>query len=156
MQIPGLWRLGVELYLDRIGNLGAYFFGGCCMFLFADRISLNLVLATVLPSVAVLFPSAAAVTVALWVAIPYFAISFGLRAPHIFSELSGYDYSYGIYIYAFPVQQAVTFLIIPDASQKWLLALSISIAVTCVLAMLSWILVERPALTQKRRLVSRP
>jgi peptidoglycan/LPS O-acetylase OafA/YrhL len=59
------------------------------------------------------------------------------------------DYSYGIYIYAFPVQQTISFLVAPRSG--WMMfALALPAAVA--LAVLSWHVVERPALNMKRRL----
>jgi peptidoglycan/LPS O-acetylase OafA/YrhL len=57
------------------------------------------------------------------------------------------DYSYGLYIYAFPVQQCVTYFW-PDSLpyQNFLLAG----AVTLALAVASWHWVEKPALDLKR------
>lgn len=56
------------------------------------------------------------------------------------------DLSYGIYIYAWPVQQ-ITVAYLPDA--PFILLLSISVAVTTALAWLSWRFVEKPALAFK-------
>ena len=53
------------------------------------------------------------------------------------------DYSYGVYIYAFPVQQSVAALV-PGISIWGMIA--IASAVTLVLAVLSWHWIERPAL----------
>lgn len=57
------------------------------------------------------------------------------------------DVSYGTYLYAFPVQQFVILWLGRDAPFASLL--SLSIAVTLVVAWLSWRLVERPALRLK-------
>lgn len=59
------------------------------------------------------------------------------------------DLSYGMYLYAFPVQQTVSYLIAPRSG--WVLFV-LSLPVTAVLAAASWHLVERPALGLKRRL----
>jgi peptidoglycan/LPS O-acetylase OafA/YrhL/predicted O-methyltransferase YrrM len=59
------------------------------------------------------------------------------------------DYSYGIYIYAFPAQQAISFLLRPTSG--WLM-FAISMPITSVLAVLSWHWIERPALNIKSRL----
>ena len=56
------------------------------------------------------------------------------------------DYSYGVYIYAFPVQQSVAALI-PGVSVLSMLLISVS--TTLVLAALSWHLLERRALGLK-------
>jgi peptidoglycan/LPS O-acetylase OafA/YrhL len=57
------------------------------------------------------------------------------------------DYSYGIYIYAFPVQQVVALLI--GVRYGFVTYLAASTAGTLVLAALSWHLVERPAMSLK-------
>jgi peptidoglycan/LPS O-acetylase OafA/YrhL len=60
------------------------------------------------------------------------------------------DYSYGIYIYAFPIQQALTALA-PSAS-PWAHIFA-ALLFTLPFAILSWHLVEKPALTLKARVV---
>ena len=57
------------------------------------------------------------------------------------------DYSYGIYIYAFPVQQSVAALV-PGVSVLGMLL--ISAPATFLLAALSWHLLERRALDLKK------
>lgn len=66
--------------------------------------------------------------------------------------LSGGDYSYGIYLYAFPVQQTVAFL--APGLRQWYWNIAMSLPVAIALAMVSWHLVERPALRLRRRLHS--
>lgn len=63
------------------------------------------------------------------------------------------DFSYGVYIYAFPVQQFGVMLL--GADQPYLPMLVLSMAVTGVLAVLSWHLVESPSLGMKRFLKAR-
>lgn len=62
------------------------------------------------------------------------------------------DYSYGVYIYAFPVQQSLMALV-PDLSVAQMIAAST--AVTLTLAALSWHLVEKRALALKGRLTAK-
>jgi len=82
--------------------------------------------------------------------VGYTALWLGhLRVP----GLRGYnrlgDYSYGTYIYAFPVQQAVTALL--PGSSPWLLT-ALALPVTALLSVLSWHLVESPALERRDQL----
>lgn len=58
------------------------------------------------------------------------------------------DYSYGVYIYAFPIQQALVQLL---AVRDPLTLTSIALPVTLAFAMMSWHLVESPALGLKGR-----
>ena len=59
-----------------------------------------------------------------------------------------HDYSYGTYLYGFPVQQS---LILGGLASPWPL-FACAIVATLALAALSWHLVERPALEQKSRI----
>jgi peptidoglycan/LPS O-acetylase OafA/YrhL len=59
------------------------------------------------------------------------------------------DYSYGVYVYAFPVQQVISQLVTPHSG--WVLFV-LAMPVTFGLAVLSWHFVERPALDLKTRL----
>jgi peptidoglycan/LPS O-acetylase OafA/YrhL len=56
------------------------------------------------------------------------------------------DYSYGIYIYAFPVQQTLVLLVAGITPAQLIIAAT---AATLPLAMLSWHLVEKPMLARK-------
>ena len=62
------------------------------------------------------------------------------------------DYSYGLYIYAFPVQQSLVARFPELTPGPLFLA---AFAVTLVLAILSWHLIENPALGIKRRILSK-
>lgn len=57
------------------------------------------------------------------------------------------DYSYGVYIYAFPIQQMFAHLV-PSASPLGNMALSAGVTLLCAIA--SWNLVERHALSKVR------
>jgi peptidoglycan/LPS O-acetylase OafA/YrhL len=59
------------------------------------------------------------------------------------------DISYGLYIYAFPIQQMIA-NIIPDVQPISMFMLSAVVTVT--LALLSWHLVEKPALKMKGKI----
>ena len=80
-------------------------------------------------------------------AIPYAAISFALT-PLPFIKRSGRfgDFSYGMYIYAFPIMQTIVMLY-PRIGQAAFVAVSVSLAV--VAGALSWWLVESRALKAK-------
>lgn len=87
-------------------------------------------------------------TVAGVVCIPYLTIyAAHLPIPYLNTFGRSGDFSYGIYIYHYPVQQT---LILVTANALLLPALfGLSFAVTFALAFLSWNLVEKRALTAK-------
>lgn len=85
---------------------------------------------------------------AILLIIPTLSIAFGNASwPGVRSAGRFGDLSYGIYIYAFPVQQFGVMLLGKD--QPYFPMLAISIAVTGILAALSWHFVESPALRLK-------
>jgi peptidoglycan/LPS O-acetylase OafA/YrhL len=60
------------------------------------------------------------------------------------------DYSYGIYLYGFPVQQTIAYLF-PD-TRIWFLNALLALPIVVLLAMVSWHCIEYPALALKRKL----
>jgi peptidoglycan/LPS O-acetylase OafA/YrhL len=86
---------------------------------------------------------------ASWVLIPTLVLSFGFaRSPALSWLTRSGDYSYGVYIYAFPVQQTVVSLWPNLAVGPYIVLVS---AIVLVLAAASWHLVEAPALRLKPR-----
>lgn len=83
--------------------------------------------------------------------VPALSIWVGMQSWPIIRRAGRFgDFSYGIYIYAFPVQQFGVLLLGKD--QPYWLLLTLSLLVTGSLAMLSWYFVEAPALKLKRYL----
>jgi peptidoglycan/LPS O-acetylase OafA/YrhL len=81
-----------------------------------------------------------------WVILPFLVIAFGLSQSSLLSRIANHDYSYGIYIYAFPVQQAIVHFW-PYMPLK--LYLTVTGLLTLILAAASWHLIEKPALKMK-------
>ena len=122
------------------------FIAGALLLLFEHRVRLSLlwiVVAAVLLGVVIavgLGPSLGTLPLAfllLWLGVVLPLQRVGSR----------YDISYGVYIYAWPVQQVVTLIAGPGLFIP--LDLLIVLAVTVPLAFLSCILIERPALARK-------
>lgn len=107
-----------------------------------------------------LFLLAAAVSVALifvpngvrFSALPiaYVTMYLGLHSPRRNEIVLSGDYSYGLYLYGFPVQQAI--MAISPALRHWYLNLLLAIPCAVMVAIGSWWLVERPALAQRKQL----
>ena len=92
-------------------------------------------------------------------AFAYLVLWLAVRLPPAFRRVGRvHDYSYGFYIYAFPVQQLFALIGVPDLGLFPYLLLST--LGTLVLAVPSWHLVERPAMQWKnwtpKRAVSAP
>ena len=89
--------------------------------------------------------------VALGAVLPFFVISLGRTSIASLRFLRGHDYSYGLYLYGFIVQQTlVHFLGVHSPILDGLMALPI----TLVFAVVSWHFVERRALSMKPRRVT--
>jgi peptidoglycan/LPS O-acetylase OafA/YrhL len=87
-------------------------------------------------------------------AIAFAVLVLAFRTPAWLRRLTAPgDLSYGIYVYAFPVQQSVAAI---WGAIDPLLMMAIAFPVTYGLAFVSWRLVERPALALKRLVASRP
>ncbi len=89
------------------------------------------------------------------VAIPYAAIFTAYRAPAALRRLTAHgDMSYGLYLFAWPIGQAV--VMVGGGSVGPWTVIAVSLPVAYVLAMASWRFVERPALAYKTRFARPP
>lgn len=87
-------------------------------------------------------------------AFAYLLVWLAIRLPRPFRRIGArHDYSYGIYIYGFVVQQVLSVV----GYARWGLAAYLFLAVTftLLLAMASWHLVERPAMRLKDLTIGR-
>ncbi len=86
------------------------------------------------------------------VALTYCTVFLGVTPIRKIPVLSGGDYSYGIYLYAYAIQQAVSYLLPGLRQFYWNILISLPIVI--VLAMCSWKFVEEPTLSLRKRLTS--
>lgn len=82
--------------------------------------------------------------------IAYVTVCLGLLNPPRNRFMLSGDYSYGLYLYGFPVQQAV-YTVFP-AFHSWYFNLLLAIPLTALIATGSWWLVERPILRHRTML----
>lgn len=135
-------------------HFGIYYAVGCVLFLYRSRVPAAIWLAVAALGIWAASFGTGATTLVGQVAIPYSVIVLGYRAPSgldLIMRRIG-DLSYGTYIYAFPVQQAIVHYnlgISPGA------LIASSLPITYLLAWLSWNIVERPALRLRSRLAIR-
>lgn len=80
--------------------------------------------------------------------LPFLVLAFGLARSRLLGALGRYDYSYGIYIYAFPIQQTFAKFYPGMPLGYYLLATGL---VTVLLAAMSWHFIEKTALNFKPR-----
>jgi peptidoglycan/LPS O-acetylase OafA/YrhL len=131
-------------------RLTAMFFVGSALFLFRDRVRMDRRVFVLLAlAVAASMWNSATFRIVHTLAIPYlvFYFAFVPGGPiRLYNRLG--DYSYGIYIYAWPVQQMVAASIPGITPLRMLL---VSFACTLALAVISWHVIEKRALAFGKR-----
>lgn len=139
--------------VDHILRFLFCFLVGASMFTWRKQLYLSLPIAFALWLATWIFYSTSLYQPALIVAIGYSAMWFALvpGGPiRRFNQMG--DYSYGVYIYGFPIKQAAI-AILPALSVSGLLMFSFPVIL--LLAILSYHLVERPMLKLRKPMVAR-
>lgn len=138
-----------------LSKLLPYFLGGAVVYMLRERIPLRWWVA--LPSLAL-----GLVIVSTWntwggqLAAPLYAIAILWVASWLPSPvlIQRNDISYGVYIYAWPIQQLLALAGVHERGQ-WVYNLSTA-ALTAVAATASWLLVERPVMRRARQVGKKP
>lgn len=87
--------------------------------------------------------------------LSYCVIYVGTMRFPMFDRLVKSDLSYGVYLYGYPITQALVFFLLPylalaDKGVKLAIVMSSALALTILFAWASWIWIEKPALRLKR------
>ena len=149
---PLVWsRFHLDAYppvwlIWRITTQATYFAAGMIIHAWADRITVNKKTCGLLFSFIVLGAWAGLYAWTAPLFLPLFILMISAFFPRLLQQEIG-DYSYGIYIYNHPVQQALYSLNI--ARDSLLNFILISLLCVLPLAFLSWRLIEQPALRLK-------
>jgi len=134
--------------VERLLTLGFPFAAGAALAVWRQHVPMGAPIALVLAGVAALALPTPLFPAAFAVALAYSVLWLGhLRIPTLLRYNRLGDFSYGTYIYAFPVQQSVAAL---GVASPWL-NMAVALPVTLFCAVLSWKLVEEPALARVRR-----
>jgi peptidoglycan/LPS O-acetylase OafA/YrhL len=140
---------GAPLYSTARAFL--FFVIGSCFWVWRSRIVYSHGLALVMVGVLYLFADQPFRTAAFYVGLPYIVMYTAFTTNIVISKYQDLgDYSYGTYIFAFPIQQSIVAILgvsISPSRLFWFAA-----PITFVLAFLSWRFVERPALGLRKRL----
>jgi peptidoglycan/LPS O-acetylase OafA/YrhL len=130
-----------SLEFVALADCGLNLMMGAALWVYAARIPHSAWLAAAAALALIILPRA----VMLHLILPYLVLSLGLARP-VLPPIP--DFSYGTYLYAFPVQQTIVGLLGPATLPLILL----SIPVTLACAALSSRLIEQPALRLKASL----
>ncbi len=139
-----------SLALLNAVTLGGYFGAGAILYCYRDKVPLSWKLAIV--SVVVIAISIATATFRVLAGLPVAYLMMWLGTVLPLQRLAAKnDVSYGMYVYAFPVQQllGLTLLAVGAANIPVWAFIALSVAFTVPFAWLSWALVERPAMRFK-------
>ena len=136
---------------DQHVRFGTFFLAGMCFYLYRDvvRHSLAMFLVSlVLAAAALFFTPAASAGLAVFggYCLLYIAFAPWLRLHHFARRA---DLSYGVYLYAWPVELVLVRFMAPSAINPYVL-FGLVCVLTCGVAALSWACIEGPALRLKR------
>ena len=143
-------KLGLESdILRKVTRLGMFFFLGSALYLYRKLLPWNWKIALALLSLSLISARTEWWFLVHVLTLPYLTIYLAhLKIP----RLSGFgrygDFSYGIYIFSFPVQQLMMHWLDPHLSLPAFMA--ISLVASIAIAAVSWYLIESPALRLKR------
>jgi peptidoglycan/LPS O-acetylase OafA/YrhL len=135
-------------FLDSLVRFWLCFFLGVSAYLVRERLTLRATVATALLLGAILVYGTPFYELMLQIALAYgvfWVVLVPDGAIRRFNELG--DYSYGVYIFAWPLQQSAV-LVAPDLSPHQLFVLVTPVIV--LMAALSWHWIEHPALAASR------
>jgi peptidoglycan/LPS O-acetylase OafA/YrhL len=132
----------VLAHLDLV--VCGFFGAGCIVCLLSRHVRVSTGLMAVVAIACLVSRNTAHAIPLTWLATGYFTlwVAYVPRLPRI---PYGVDLSYGTYLWAWPVQQTVVGL---GVRQPWILIV-IATPIVLAIALMSWLLVERPALQFK-------
>lgn len=143
----GVHGIGNPHFLTAFG-------AGALLYLWRDKVTWRAYIAATLTALAVVVARSNVAGLTMDLVLPYDVVYVAYRLPNIGARLTAKrDLSYGLYVWAFPVEQLVAHWW--THVTWWQMVLSSTPAVL-VLALASWHVVEHPALRLKRRLERNP
>lgn len=84
--------------------------------------------------------------------VTYVVIYLGLCNPTKVMILKGADYSYGIFLYGYAIQQA--WMAVHPSLHEWYWNIILALPTTTLMAMFSWHFIEKPALSSRKYLTA--
>lgn len=140
--------------LDQFFRLSQPFALGMLAYLWRDRLPISLPALLFMVAALFVLPRGVGYTLFLVVVLTYGALVLAVipdRALRGYNRLG--DYSYGIYVYAFPIQGLMVWL---AGTQTPVANMLTAFPLTLLFAVLSWHLIEKPVLDLARRKLKRP
>jgi peptidoglycan/LPS O-acetylase OafA/YrhL len=122
-----------------------------CAFIYRDKLPWNPWLFTISCGLSILLLSLSS-SAMVFAAFPitYFTIWLGLFDPKRDAFIKSGDYSYPLYLYSFPIQQALITLV--PWARVWWVNFLVAMPIAMLFAAFSWHLIEKPAQSGRRYL----
>jgi len=137
-----------SIYANQSVRYLIFFMAGSMLYMYRDKVPLNGYLFSLLLLAFVVSQHTVYWHFVSFLALPYMVIYFAYSGPP-FNRFGKYgDFSYGLYILAFPVQQTLLYYSGGRIGNATFLAAAFFI--TLALAVISWNVVEKPALRLKK------
>jgi peptidoglycan/LPS O-acetylase OafA/YrhL len=147
IEISGFKSLLSGLLIN--GDITILFLIGGLLYLYKDRVIYNQYLFFILSFIWIISLTSNYIKLTNFLCLPYIVISLAFVPSNILPKVSNYgDFSYGLYIYSFVVQQTILHYI-PQLNFRPYLFLVISLPISLCCAYLSWHLIESKALKLK-------
>lgn len=141
------WGIDLGMYF----NFGIYFFLGCLFWLLRSVITMKWYWCVIALFFLLLAINTPLQFFAMALLVSYVVLYIGQLKAVI--DLKGNDFSYGFYLYAFPVQQWVLLCGGYNMAVWW--HICISSCITLALAVASWKFIEQPALSKKDMFIAK-
>jgi len=136
------------LPIEDYVRLAGYFSLGSLAFQWRDRLPFHGGLVLVMAAVCVSLHGRPGFTQAFAISLSYGVLWFAYGPKSLLSFNRLGDYSYGVYLWGFPVQQTIAHLV-PDSTPTMITMISLPLAL--IIGILSWHMIEKPALRLKYR-----
>ncbi|MBW8455726.1 MAG: acyltransferase [Pseudomonas sp.] len=138
----------------KVTRLGMFFYAGVAFYLYRERIVWSWKLAALLVGVNVISARSDYWQLVHVLTLPYLTLYLAqLRIPRLAGFGKAGDFSYGLYIFSFPIQQLIMHW--TDGRLPLIPFMLLAFAASFIAAALSWHLIESPALALKRYLPRR-
>lgn len=137
--------------LRKFSRLGAFFYGGVVLYLYRTRMLWSGKIAALLLGANLVTAGGEHWPLIHALTLPYLVIYLAhLRIPRLSGFGKAGDFSYGVYIFSFPLQQLIAYWSAGSLPLPAFMALGF--AASLLAALLSWHLIEAPAMALKRYL----
>jgi len=137
-----------DAVIDSARILVLCFLGGAVLYVWRKYVPCNAVLGLSALVLSVWLLSSPSLYYFAALPVAYLTTWLGLQNPPRWSLLDKGDYSYGIYLYAFPIQQVVSASGLHGGN--YVVHILMSLALVSIFAVFSWHVIEKPALKLKR------